>query len=292
MLTGCVYISPRYACSFTARAEKGTYIYISAWASALLVQTAMGNAKASECGTGDRYRFPAFFIYANRYCFLRYAGIYLFKRLAMNISSKFSLYDILAMIIPGWMIIQIIKESFPLYSLSICSKWELPFSLILSYLIGLVWHTIMEWVFSFLRNETSMIKHTWEHNENEEARKQLKYIMNISLKLLLNIRKKKNPKDSIIQDLYYQQYYFVLKHTYSNDIRIIEGQVVFLKNSILVLIAWGIRSIFSSSIGHGIITVLFAIAIYITMIARQNKIYELVWSDYKYLRQLVQQQNG
>lgn len=28
-------------------------LYISAWASALLVQTVMGNARASECGTGD-----------------------------------------------------------------------------------------------------------------------------------------------------------------------------------------------------------------------------------------------
>ena len=36
-------------------------LYISAWASALLVQTVMGNAKASKCGTSNRYRFPRFF---------------------------------------------------------------------------------------------------------------------------------------------------------------------------------------------------------------------------------------
>ena len=40
-------------------------IYISAWASALLVLTTMGNAKASMRGTSDRYRFPRFsFLYA------------------------------------------------------------------------------------------------------------------------------------------------------------------------------------------------------------------------------------
>ena len=33
-------------------------IYISAWASALLVQTTMGNARALISGTSDRYRFP------------------------------------------------------------------------------------------------------------------------------------------------------------------------------------------------------------------------------------------
>ena len=38
--------------------------YISAWASALLVQTVSGNAKASMCGTSNRYRLPRFlFIY-------------------------------------------------------------------------------------------------------------------------------------------------------------------------------------------------------------------------------------
>ena len=40
----------------------GLYICISAWASALLVQTTVGNARASRCGTGNRYRLPRFFI--------------------------------------------------------------------------------------------------------------------------------------------------------------------------------------------------------------------------------------
>lgn len=38
-------------------------LYISAWASALLVQTLEGNAKALMRGTSNRYRFPRFFIY-------------------------------------------------------------------------------------------------------------------------------------------------------------------------------------------------------------------------------------
>ena len=37
--------------------------YISAWASALLVQTVSGNAKASMCGTSNRYRLPRFLFY-------------------------------------------------------------------------------------------------------------------------------------------------------------------------------------------------------------------------------------
>ena len=38
-------------------------IYISAWASALLVQITMGNARALISGTSDRYRFPRFSFY-------------------------------------------------------------------------------------------------------------------------------------------------------------------------------------------------------------------------------------
>ena len=38
-------------------------VYISAWASALLVLTVMGNAKASSCGTSDSDRLPRFFVY-------------------------------------------------------------------------------------------------------------------------------------------------------------------------------------------------------------------------------------
>ena len=38
-------------------------VYISAWASALLVQLTMGNARASECGTGNCKTPTLFHIY-------------------------------------------------------------------------------------------------------------------------------------------------------------------------------------------------------------------------------------
>ena len=42
-------------------------LYISAWASALLVQTTTGSSKASNSGTSNRYRFPRFFFYSITY---------------------------------------------------------------------------------------------------------------------------------------------------------------------------------------------------------------------------------
>ena len=41
-------------------------LYISTWASALLVQTTAGSSKASNSGTSNRYRFPRFSFY-NKY---------------------------------------------------------------------------------------------------------------------------------------------------------------------------------------------------------------------------------
>ena len=47
-----------------------TDFYISAWASALLVQTISGNAKASECRDGQQVQTPALFLYASNPSYL------------------------------------------------------------------------------------------------------------------------------------------------------------------------------------------------------------------------------
>ena len=61
MPCGCVLYKPLlYPCVFCM--DKGDVcINISAWASALLVQTVMGNARALSSGTSNRYRLPRFF---------------------------------------------------------------------------------------------------------------------------------------------------------------------------------------------------------------------------------------
>lgn len=58
MSAGYVYILP-YALHLGG-AQVGM-LYISAWASALLVLATVGNAKALNRGTSDRYRLPRFF---------------------------------------------------------------------------------------------------------------------------------------------------------------------------------------------------------------------------------------
>ena len=58
---GCVITSRRYTLLYIRYADG--VIYISAWASALLVQLTMGNARASECGTGNCKTPTLFHIY-------------------------------------------------------------------------------------------------------------------------------------------------------------------------------------------------------------------------------------
>lgn len=60
-----MFLQTYYACAYCIvtngyGVSYGLYIYISAWASALLVQTTVGNARASRCETGNGYRLPRF----------------------------------------------------------------------------------------------------------------------------------------------------------------------------------------------------------------------------------------
>ena len=69
MSSGCVLYASPYIWYIHLIINKGVcagcggIVYISAWASALLVQTGLGNAKASMRGTGNRYGLPALFSY-------------------------------------------------------------------------------------------------------------------------------------------------------------------------------------------------------------------------------------
>ncbi len=56
------YTDPHCTCAFSHRIVRGIYTYRRG-ASALLVQTGLGNAKASMRGTGNRYGLPALFSY-------------------------------------------------------------------------------------------------------------------------------------------------------------------------------------------------------------------------------------
>ena len=61
MPCGCVLYQPRLYPYVFCMDRGDVYINISAWASALLVRTVMGNARALSSGTGNRYRLPRFF---------------------------------------------------------------------------------------------------------------------------------------------------------------------------------------------------------------------------------------
>jgi len=138
----------------------------------------------------------------------------------MDISSKLSLYDMLAMIVPGWMIVVgcllYINGLQPLLMIfAISSVLGYASLLILAYLIGLVWNTFMDFIFCWFRNTPCMIKSAY--------RKEIA-----------------NYRVEDIMTLYYQCYYYVHKNKYSNTISIMESQVAMLRNTVVIVLGYGI----------------------------------------------------
>ena len=78
------YTDPHCTCAFSHRVVRGIYTYRRG-ASALLVQTGLGNAKASMRGTGNRYGLPALF----SYMYQKKENNLLFGEFGSNIENQF-----------------------------------------------------------------------------------------------------------------------------------------------------------------------------------------------------------
>ena len=78
------YTDPHCTCAFSHRVVRGIYTYRRV-ASALLVQTGLGNAKASMRGTGNRYGLPALF----SYMYQKKENNLLFGEFGSNIENQF-----------------------------------------------------------------------------------------------------------------------------------------------------------------------------------------------------------
>lgn len=184
--------------------------------------------------------------------------------------SKISLYDILAMLIPGGTI-------FLFLSLTLGNKLEInqsvidpvlgwTIAIVLSYLLGIINHVCTAIVWYFFRNDPSLIISV----KNNEEYIPLSIVcisiflmilaivgfLNLSWAILLplilycfvflvvmfkafsNDKKMKTIENGKkdIQDLYYKAYYYVAKHRYNDDIFIMEGQVAFMQNMIFPLL--------------------------------------------------------
>lgn len=241
-----------------------------------------------------------------------------------SLASKLSLYDILAMIIPGWLLLSFfltifVIDDYPIFNICLTDHTcfiylvyitgdiylKIFVTLILSYIIGLIWNMFMNVIFAGFRNDYFSIKRSWismyifnnnyYHNKNIinnfiEAHRVLLLIYNYLFTHKISYY---NPLlRYIIIDLYYSSYYHALKNKFSNDIPILEGQVVFLRNIIIIFILYIIIPFTFYNINLikccmlAFILFILAFLSFFAMISRQNKIYQRVWEDDYYLRKI------
>ena len=214
--------------------------------------------------------------------------LYILIECVMDVSSKLTFYDLLAMLVPGWLIVVGVEFHFGQEiqaCVGICSStFNIPLMLILAYVVGIVWNSMMDFVFCFVRNDITMIQHAFdEGRESKNGFQRLSYIVGASCKLFRHLKCRKSVDDASKLNSYYKCYYYVAKHTYSNAISALEGQVALLRNTIIIVLV-GLPPL---GIFHAIhLRLVFSVLMYFAMVYRQYRVYELVRDDYKYLSQL------
>ena len=234
----------------------------------------------------------------------------------MDLSAKFSLYDVLAMIIPGGIVMAVIillsnpdlfqNECIECFKCTTCFMSNITINdlgiiqsvvlLSISYVLGLLNNWISDGVFRGFRNNHEAIENellrVLRHNENiylkshgiwkEQTKSQSESICDIIEKILNGIFNgwpRKNGNHTVYYSLYYKLY----NRKLLGAIPLIESQVALLRNSLIPLVALIVAFYIHCEDTCLLWSLLVVIPLYITMIQRQNKIYRLVWESANYL---------
>ncbi|MDO4702829.1 hypothetical protein [Tannerella sp.] len=197
-----------------------------------------------------------------------------------SISSKLSLYDILAMLIPGALIIfwasNVIFGNNLTIDESRINPWIIGvFFTATSYLVGIIYCKFMEWLWEYIwkpfKDKSNVIKAFCRNDPDiiiEELEKVFdsipiekfkiyyeEYLLSncqdrFFLKKIRYLDKKKKQaeeknKEKNIKDAYYEAYAFVAKNTYRNDVHILESQFAFLKSMFGVALLYEVTCLLS-----------------------------------------------
>ncbi len=209
----------------------------------------------------------------------------------MDFTSKLSLYDILTMLVSGFLILALfIPENTSLQE-------NLIFFIIFSYLLGIIYHRLLEWI----RGRECIKKLT-------SPCFLLGVIFQINFyKALLKAKKRaKNYEQyngSDIKEKYYDCYYSIMDKPAYGTVRTLEAQEAFLRNMTLVLVMYLIfyhsenkffeGNLFAKIFFINPITdcnclilitniVIFVLPILFARYQTQIKVYKAVWEAGKY----------
>jgi len=196
-----------------------------------------------------------------------------------SLFGKSTLYDMLACIIPGYLLLLLIKLLFvPDVSWGIDSVSITIGAFTLSYLTGLLFKWLMEMgVNDFLRNSPIRIRRAY----------------NKSSCIFEKVHLPDNEKELIKK--YYIAYYKALKGNLNTSIPILEAQIAFLRSILPIMFLYLATShCWIGKLGHGyclfsfiIIAVLIGCCILLWHL--QDKLHQLVWED-AYYADLVEQE--
>lgn len=202
------------------------------------------------------------------------------KRRKTMMDIKLTFYDFLSIFIPGLLLTALFV---PIYDVEIgCFSGILLFAI--SYIFGLIYHKIIEYICKPISNHKCLILKARE-----------KFVDDLKNRIGEDIEKVNLDTD------YYAAYYKLMKHSVLGSMPTLEAQFAFLRNMILVIVAYAIAlsdcGMFSDLFRKDIITcrlqillILFIpICLFIAYLI-QKKIHYLVWEGAYYIDSLTKKQ--
>lgn len=210
-----------------------------------------------------------------------------------TVLQKMSLYDILSQLIPGWVLVMEICYWLPLSIVDVPIAIKEILCVIVGYVVGLVLHTMSEWVWNHLRckckywkarnNEKSIVQET----NTDMPKSKMPFVCTMIPKEWENsVEQHLND----ILDKYYEAYYYVCTiKQHGGVISALERQIAFVRAMIIPLLLGGLLCHQLVGIHCGYTILIDAVMLIVSglfMHNRQHKIYQLVWEDYEYLKRL------
>lgn len=182
---------------------------------------------------------------------------------------KVSVYDSLSMVATGYLLLLLFVPE-----LDLSEKTVLVF--IACYVVGLVYHKIMERLLKSLRNPMCLLKKSYQ-----------------------KVDKEFDIKDTIApsEKDYYGAYYLLMKRQCLNSIPVLEGQEAFVRNIIPILVVYvlqlccchsSLENLFGNLWGMGCcpagVILLIVIALLVIWYSLKLKIHKLVWEGAYFLK--------
>lgn len=190
--------------------------------------------------------------------------------------SKVTLFDLLSMIVPGYLVLFLISRCFidiPVWPYDELTFYVATFTV--SYIIGMLIHYLARFIFNCLRNNECLIK---------SARKRF-------YRFQKNAKQKEHETDlkhETLMEEYYAAYYRVSMSYCSSSLSVLEAQYSFLRSMVIV----GILYLVFGCLGFGVFILsgvaILAILSFVIMIVILRKIHYVVWEDSHYISTEIQ----